>query len=362
MRVFFVVPVYLFLVAFASAGDPKPDLDRLVEPLTKDKAAVGLVVGLWLDGKPHVYGYGKVTTAVGEMEPDGDTLFEIGSITKALTGVLLADAVARKELALDDPANKHLPSDLQIKPKSDQTVTLLHLATHRSGLPVQPPFVGLLARNKANPYADFVRPKLVQLMAGLKPVREPGTKYEYSNLAAGLLGHALAATAKADSYDALVRERVCKPLGLKDTGEALTGAQKARLARGHNDELQPTDPWEFATLEACGGLRSSANDLLRFAAANLGEVKTPLLEVLKSSHQKRDLAGSGEVEVGLLWHRSKLKDGELAVWHNGGTGGYRSMLAFTPETKRAVVVLCSAELGAKVDRLAFNALLQLQPK
>jgi CubicO group peptidase (beta-lactamase class C family) len=289
-------------------------------------------------------------------------LFEIGSATKAFTGVLLADAAARKEVALHDPANKHLPADLQIKAKSDQPVTLLHLATHRSGLPVQPPLLALVARNAANPYAGYVRPKLVQLMGVLKPEREPGEKYEYSNLAVGLLGHALAAAAKADSYDALVRERVCKPLGLKDTGEALTGAQKARLARGHNDKLEPTDPWDFATLEACGGLESSANDLLRFAAANLGEIKSPLLDALKASHEKRELTVSDKVEIGHCWHRSKLKGGELMVWHNGGTGGYRSMIAFTPATKRAAIVLCAAALGSEVDKLAIMALEQVRPK
>src|SRR5205807_2603907 len=112
-------------------------------------------------------------------------------------------AASRKEVAIDDPANKHLPADLQIKTKSDRPITLLHLATHRSGPPVQPPFLALLTRNKANPYADYVRSKLVLQMGVLKPEREPGVKYEYSNLAVGLLGHALAATAKADGYDAL---------------------------------------------------------------------------------------------------------------------------------------------------------------
>jgi D-alanyl-D-alanine-carboxypeptidase/D-alanyl-D-alanine-endopeptidase len=359
MRYIFVVTVSLITVAFAPAADLKPDIDRLVEPLTKDKPLIGLVVGVWVDSKPHVFGYGKVTTAVGEMEPNGDTLFEIGSVTKAFTGVLLAEAVARKEVALDNPANKHLPTDLHIKPKSDQPVTLLHLATHRSGLPVQPPF-RLFNRNMANPYADFVRPKLVQLMAELKPDREPGAKFEYSNLAVGLLGHALVAAAKADSYDALVWDRVCKPLGLKNTREALTGAQKALLARGHNAKLDPTDPWDFATLEASGGLKSSANDLLRFTATNLGEVMAPLLDAMMASHEKREVAGP--YEIGLCWFRKKLKSGEFMVWHNGGTGGYCSMIAFTPATKRAVIVLCSAQLRSELDTLAFEAMEQVQPK
>jgi CubicO group peptidase (beta-lactamase class C family) len=362
MRRLSLVPIYLLTAAGAHGADLKPDLDRLAEPLAKDRPAVGLVVGVWADGKPHVFGYGRVTTALGESVPDGDTLFEIGSVTKAFTGVLLADAAARKEVALDDPANAHLPADLRIRTASDRPVTLLHLATHRSGLPVQPPFLGLTARNKANPYADYVRPELAKLMGALKSEREPGAQYAYSNLGVGLLGHALVGAARADGYDALVRERVCRPLGLADTGEALTGARKARLARGHDAKLKPTDPWDFATLEACGGLRSSANDLLRFAAANLGAVKTPLAGALAASHEKREAAGSDGIEIGLCWHRLKLKGGEPVVWHNGGTGGYRSMVAFTPATKLAVVVLCSADVGPEVDKLALQALAQIQPK
>jgi serine-type D-Ala-D-Ala carboxypeptidase/endopeptidase len=377
-----VLLLFGLLAAPSFAADLKPTIDPLVEPLTKDKPAVGLVVGVWTDGKPQVFGYGKVTTPVGELTPDGDTVFEIGSITKAFTGVLLAEAVARGEVKLDDPANKHLPKDLHIRPKTDKPVTLLHLATHQSGLTVQPPLIGLTARNKANPYADFTRPKLVKLMENIQPQREPDAKYEYSNLSVGLLGHALVNAAtkpdlmegKVDHYDMLVRERIAKRLAMRDTAAALTGEQKARLARGHNKKLVPTDPWDFATLEGCGGLRSSANDLLKFAAANVGEDKAPVVHfgswggnsfverTLPSSHEKRAATDSEKIDVGLCWHRLKLKSGEPVVWHNGGTGGFRGMLAFTPKTKRAVVVLCAADLGAEVDKLAFQVLEALHPK
>lgn len=352
----------LVLAAFGRGDDLKAVVDRLAEPLTKDKPTVGFTVGVWTDGKAQAFGYGKVTTPAGVVVPDADTLYEIGSITKAFTGVLLADAIARKEVALDDPANKFLPADLRLPGDGDRAITLLHLTTHQSGLPVQPPFIGVLAKNSANPYADFTRSKLAALLPKLKPARAPGERYEYSNLGAGMLGHALVAAAKADHFDALVRERVCRPLALKDTGESLTGAQRSRLARGHDEALKPTDPWDFATLEACGGLRSTANDLLAFAAANLGESKSPLLAALQASHEKRAEVTNG-VDIGLGWHRVMLKGTDtLVVWHNGGTGGFRGMLAFTPKTKRAVVVLCAAALGESVDALALKLLEAVQPK
>jgi serine-type D-Ala-D-Ala carboxypeptidase/endopeptidase len=352
-----------FASAFSStiAADLKPVLDPLLEPILKDKPAAGIVVGIWTDGKPQVFGYGKVTTPDGESEPRGDTIFEIGSITKAFTGTLLAEAVLRKELALDDTANKHLPADIAIRSKPDKPVTVLHLATHRSGLPVQPPFIGVLARNKLNPYADFTRAKLAKMMADLTPTRDPDVKYEYSNLGVGLLGHALVNAAKASSFDALVQQRICLGLGMSDTSESLTGGQKARLARGHTKKMEPTDPWDFASLEACGGLRSTTNDLLKFAAANIGELGDwqPQIDL---SHKKQATADTDRIEIGFCWHRLKLKSGEQVVWHNGGTGGFRSMLAFTPKTRRAVVVLCAADLGAEIDRLALSALVAIQPK
>ena len=178
----------LVLTTQLAAADLKTIVEPLVEPLTKDRPAVGLVVGIWVDGGTHVFGFGRVTTPCGDSCPDGDTLFEIGSVTKAFTGVLLAEAMVRREVVLDDPANQHMPKDLSIKPKTDKPITLLDLATHRSGLPLQPPRIAITARNPANPYADFTRTKLSTLMAELQPTREPGESYEYSNLAVGLLG------------------------------------------------------------------------------------------------------------------------------------------------------------------------------
>ena len=217
------------------------------------------------------------------------------------------------------------------------------------------------AKNSANPYSDYTRGKLVKLLAKDAPTGAAGEKYVYSNLAVGLLGHALVNAAKADSFDSLVKERVCKPLKLKDTGEALTGEQKSRLAVGHTEDGKKTDSWDFATLEACGGLRSSATDMLTFAAANCAGSKSPLAEVLAESHKKREGSDVKGVDVGLCWHLQKLPNGEPVVWHNGGTGGYASMLAITPATGRAVVVL-AAVADRRVDALALEVLAKVPPK
>ena len=331
----------------------KAVIDPLAEAVVKGKKTVGLVVGVRQAGRSHVFGYGTVFTPSGDRTPDGRTLFEVGSITKTFTGVLLAEAVARGEVRLDDPVTKHLPPDLPFTPNAAGPPTLLDLATHRSGLPVQPPLIGLAARNPANPYAGYTRQSLGLTLAGLKP-RPPGGKPVYSNLGAGLLGHALVNAGRADSFHALVQDRVCKPLKLRDTTEAPTGTQRARLAGGHDADGEPCDPWDFATLEACGCLRSTADDLLRYAAANLGEFTTPVTLALLDAQKPRSDEGGGR-KTGLFWVTMPLpRSGGVAVWHNGGTGGYRSMLLLIPERKEAVVVLCSADRGEEIDALALK--------
>lgn len=342
------------------AADPKEVVAPRAEKFLEGKTNAGLVVGIWAGGVPHVYGFGTVSLPTGDQTPAGDTLFEIGSITKAFTGVLLAEAVRRGEVDLDAPAEMFLPPDIPLPKVGAVPITLGHLATHRSGLPAVPLQIALLPKDRSNPYAGFDRKQLHEYLTAVKPTDEPGEKYRYSNLGAGLAGHAAVHAAKAESYDALVRDRVCRPLGMRDTAEAPTGAQRARLARGHDKDGEPVPGWDMACMEGCGALKSTADDLLRFAAANLGDTKTDLLPTLRLSHEPRAKGHGDKEEVGLFWHRRELAGGRVCVWHNGGTGGFRSMLALVPATKTAVVALCSTYQS--VDGLAMDVLRELQPK
>lgn len=326
--------------ALTRAEGLKAAIDPLAAAFLNGKKNAAVVVGVYRDGKPHVFGYGKVFLRTGEQTPAGDTIFAIGSITKGFTGVLLADAVRRGEVKLDAPANDYLPPDLRLRQKGDKPITLGHLATHMAGLPVQPWDVVSSARDKRNAYAEYDRKKLSALLAKLEPERAageapPGKDDGYSNLGAGLVGHALVHAAKAPSYDWLLRERVCRPLGLFDTTEALTGEQFARLARGHTEEGEPGPHWDFATLSACGGLRASADDLLRFAAAAVGDTKTDLAPALAASMKPR------HKDTGLFWSVLSDKGKPWLVDHNGGTYVTSARLMIWLDLKTAVVVLSS---------------------
>lgn len=343
----------------------------------------------FLEGKPYaaismasVQGDQELTRGFGQLQdgqaggvPDDHTLFEIGSITKAFTGVLLADQVLQGRVRLDDAANRHLPARWRIQSDAQDQITLLDLATHHSGLPVQPPWLVLFALGSgttANPYSLYDGEQLARTMKQVQRGAAPGARYGYSNLGVGLLGHALANAAMSESYEELLRRRVLDPLEMSQTRIRLEPAQRARLAQPHGLDGKPTSTWDFACLEACGGLRSSAGDMLKFLKANIAgplaksrarpgdvpaaaETATALDRALKLA---REIRKPGPPALGLGWHQLKLtRSGELIWWHNGGTGGSRSFLGFSPDRQRGLVVLSNT--GHSVDELAIELLDEL---
>jgi D-alanyl-D-alanine-carboxypeptidase/D-alanyl-D-alanine-endopeptidase len=348
----------------ARAADPLTAADDLVRPFLEGKKNLGLVVGVVTPDGRSVAGYGTVRLGPAVVVPDGDTVFELGSVTKAYTGVLLAVLERDGVVKLDDSARKHLPPELRLPRRGERPITLLDLTTHYSGLPVQPPLIGLralLSGDRDNPYAHYDRAKLAADLANLRLKHAPGECYAYSNLGAGLLGHALAHAAKADSYEAALVRYVLDPLRLADTRITLSPAQRRRFPPGHDGDGDEVSHWDLASLEACGALRSTAHDQLTFLAANLGLTPTPLLPALRASHAPRrdtDLPGQ---KVALGWHVQPLRRGGKAtlVWHNGGTGGSRCFLGFVPEARVGAVILNNSDHS--VDALTIELLRRLSP-
>jgi serine-type D-Ala-D-Ala carboxypeptidase/endopeptidase len=244
----------------------------LINRVDTAKRGVGMVVGiLTADGRRYL-AHGR-TAKEGGAEPDQDTVFEIGSITKVFTALLLADMVERGEMRLDDPIAKYLPG-VTVPARDGRPITLADLATHTSGLPRLP--TNMPMRNPADPYADYGAPLLYQFLSTHTLARAPGEQWEYSNLGAGLLGHILSRHA-GTSYEDLLRTRILQPLGMRDTAITLSGDQRRRLATGHSAALVPVPLWEFDALAGAGAIRSTAADLLTFAAACLELTEHPLL-------------------------------------------------------------------------------------
>jgi CubicO group peptidase (beta-lactamase class C family) len=350
LSAFGAIPILLASCAAHAPALHPEDVDR-IDAVAKDELArgrhVGFVVGVLKDGARAVRGYGRLAADRPEA-PDGRTVFEIGSITKAFTGILLADAAVEGRVALDDPVRRHLPEGWKIPVREGREITLAHLATHTSGFPRLP--ANLAFKDPSNPYASYSETDLSSFLGSYMLRREPGDRYEYSNLGAGLLGRALS----GGDYEKLVLARIASPLGLEDTRIALTEDQKRRLGPPHAVVGKPAANWDLPTLAGAGALRSTADDLLRFLEANLGAGPGTALAL---SHEERFRAGPQGPRIGLGWHLTPLlSNGKIMIWHNGGTGGYRSFAGFVKETRTAVVVL--ANTAADVDGLAV-ALLEL---
>jgi CubicO group peptidase (beta-lactamase class C family) len=356
-----LLPLALAASLVAPGAAPPPSLeaqaDSLFRPLVKDKKGVGVVVGVLTPGGRRVFGYGGVA-ANGGKPPDGRTLFEIGSITKPFTAVVLAELAREGKLKLDDPLQLHLPPGLKVPRRGDKQITLAQLATHTSGLPRVPAsWLGLVFhRRPDNPYTVWDVKHLTKFLGGHELRRDPGAAYEYSNLGAGLLGLALAQRDGVKSYEELVVRRVCGPLGLDDTRITLSPDQLRRFAQGHGTWGRPVKAWDFDALAGCGALRSGADDLLRFAAANLGLTRTPLRPALEECHKPRVDAWK-PVRVGLAWHLIPRPGREGAVvFHDGQTGGFHCLLAFVKESGTAVAVLCNSTQIGGLDVAGFSVL------
>jgi CubicO group peptidase (beta-lactamase class C family) len=341
---------------FASASQLRSDAEIrqiLSDRLEGFEQRVGIVVGV-------IGPDGRKTFAAGSMgmnDPrpvDGDTLFEAGSITKVFTSLLLAEMVERGEVALDDRVARYLPAAVKVPERNEIPITLRDLSMHRSSLPRMPS--NFNPKNPANPYVDYPVQRLYEFLSGHELRRDIGAEYEYSNLGAGLLGHALARHAGL-SYEGLLQQRVFGPLGMASTGIGLTPALKARSAGAHTSVflLAPTPLWEFTDAFAgAGSLRSTVNDLLTFLEANLGYTKTPLSAAMTRMLAVRR-SGRDKSDIGLAWN-VEHRDGTEIVWHGGATYGSRAFMGFDPKARVGVVVLSNYSTGSGIDDIGFHLL------
>jgi CubicO group peptidase (beta-lactamase class C family) len=328
-------------------------VNDLTERAMRSGQRVGLVIGCLAGNEQRVAGYGRLRTDAQDT-PDGGTIFEIGSVTKVFTGLLLADLAEGGLIGLDDPLASYLPAWVRVPTFGGHQLTLADLASHAGGLRRDPK--GTLRRwlgNRHNPNAGLSVESLYAGLARTKLRRRPGERVKYSNLGAGLLGDALARAA-GQPYEELVRERICRPLGMRDTVVTLTSEQTARLAAGHTRRGRPAPPLEIPALVGAGALRSTATDLLRFLRANLKPADTPLTAQIERT-QLPQLRVAKRTEIGLGWMIARLPGlaGPM-LWHNGGTPGFRSFVGVGRETGTAVVVLSNT--ARSVDRLGLRLL------
>lgn len=308
--------------------------------------APGIVVGILERGQRRYVAYGSA--GPGRTPLDEHTLFEIGSISKTFTGLLLADAATRGEVRLDQPVAQLLPAGTAVPSKDGKAITLEQLSTHRSGLPRLP--TNLAPVDPADPYADYDAKRLGAFLTTYTLARAPGDSAEYSNLGAGLLGHALTLHAGMSSWGALVERRITGPLGMRETFVDVPSSFLNRVATGHDDKIDAVAAWHLDALAGAGALRSTAADMITYLAAELDTTPGPLGKAVTLGRSPRaDFAPGSRIALG--WMVSGPPVAPI-WWHNGGTGGFRSIAAFDPARQVAVVVLANSAVS--VDDIGMH--------
>lgn len=343
-----ILVAVVYTSSFCNAQNNLPEDVKLnIETRIKHELTPGIVIGI-LDAKGVTYYSFGVKSLTTKAPVDEHSVFEIGSVTKTFTGIILAEMVIKNEVTLEDPLQQYLPKGVTAPTRNGASIKLVNLANHTSSLPSSPG--NFTPTNPSNPFADYTEKQLYDFLSSYTLSRDIGSRYEYSNYAVGLLGHVLATT-RGVSYEQLMINVIAKPLDLKNTRITLTPEMKQNLALGYSGGLQ-VENWDLPTLAGAGAIRSTAEDMMRYLQANMGLIKSDLYPAMQLAHNNTRETGANPI-VGLGWH-IMASGSQQIVWHNGGTGGYKTFIGFVEGENKAVVVLSNSTVS--VDDIGAHLL------
>ena len=323
----------------------------------KAGTGAGVSIGVVQHGVQKIFAYGAA-------QPD--SIYEIGSITKTFTGLILSQMVLQGKVRLDQPVRELLPAGTVAKPNGEE-IELVDLSTQHSGLPRMP--ANFNPADNANPYADYGTAALYSYMSQHGVAKPSHAPFLYSNLGVGLLGQALANRA-GTSYEDLLEEEITRPLGMTETVVTMRPDLRPRFIVGHDASHQPVSAWDLTALAGAGAIRSSAQDMLTYLDANLHPEKyvatrspesQSMAAALTQAHEPRAQAWPGG-RIGLGWF---YDPGAQMYWHSGGTGGYTSYAMFNRQADYAVIVLSNTAGGPNgtfADLLALHVRQRLEGK
>jgi serine-type D-Ala-D-Ala carboxypeptidase/endopeptidase len=325
-----------------SSQDLESQVNEIVKPLLDGNKNLGIAVGVFdINAEyPRMFFYGR-TNKEENIKPNENTIFEIGSITKTFTTTMLVMLERDGKMKINDLVQVYLPDSVTIHNfTSTEHIKVLHLATHTSGLPRLPGNLMLNPKtDPKDPYKNYTVNDLYYFINNYILEREPGTRYEYSNLGMGLLGH-LMTRASGMTYENMLHKYILDSLGMTGTGITLTPEMQKNLAKGYTEKGEPSGLWNFNVLEGAGAIRSNLKDMLTYLAFQMGKTdKLDFKDGLALMQKRRFETGMDNIYIGMGWHISETGSGKQVIWHDGGTGGYRSFIAFIPELQSGVVVL-----------------------
>jgi CubicO group peptidase (beta-lactamase class C family) len=341
--------------SYASDNKKSSALDIVVDSVVKDLmsggASCGLTIGIYKEGKSNFYNYGE-TERGNKALPNENSIYEIGSITKTFTGIILAKALLEKKIHLKDDIRKYLPGQFPNLNYGGKPITVEHLANHTSRIPSIPPDISKQKEfDELNPYKNYTKEMMFAYLKTFIPDMMPGSKNEYSNMGMALLGIILEKVYEKD-YSQLVSELIAAPNEMKHTKVKLDADDLKLKCKGYDQNGKETPFWELNSFAAAGAINSSGSDLLKYAVANMQEKD----EAMRLSHELT----FGDVNYGIAlgWHIIKTKKGNKMIWHNGGTYGFSSFAGFIKEKDCAIVVLSNS--GSNTDAIAIQLMSYLQ--
>jgi D-alanyl-D-alanine-carboxypeptidase/D-alanyl-D-alanine-endopeptidase len=354
-----LVFVLIIPAILSCAKEPEPqnlheEINRIINPYIYSGSRVGVAVGIYNNGVEEMFFYGTKNIETGETI-DENTMFEIGSITKTFTSVMLAEMEIEGKINRNNEVHTFFPTTVTIPTYNDTAMRLVHLSNHTSALPYMPD--NFDTKQLPPPFDTYTEAELYTFLVNLQLSRQPGTKYEYSNIGVGLLGYILA---KCDSsaYFDMVKNRILNPLGMNSTVTDFSAVSGNNIATGYIGN-QVQEQWLFSEVFiGAGALKSNLADMMKYLKAFL-ETSDDTLQCAMQETCK--LTFSGEYDMGLAWFISKLDDGQTVIWHNGGTGGYSSVMAFNPETGKGLIILTNSQSGQENEVfMAQELMLALQ--
>jgi CubicO group peptidase (beta-lactamase class C family) len=355
-----VLVLAVILLAIACKKDdpihPNPsnlqeEIENIIQPMVNSKNTVGAAVGIIKPGGDmELFFFGEKTKGQGDT-PDENTLFEIGSINKTMTGAVLADMVLHGEVSLDDAVADYLPGIADFPDYNGEKITFKHLANHTSSLPRMPGNSSPVAAD--NPFASYTKDMLYDFLDGYSLPRPIGSAEEYSNLAFGLLGHTLAEMRGA-SFDQQLHDVVFDRLGMHNTF-TLAPANYTNIAQPYNDQRKAVVPWDFSdVMLGAGGVRSSLKDMLKYLEANMGYGSSDLKDALAFSHQNTQTLND-PVGTGLAWINAyNAANNSTLTQHNGRTSGSNAFIGFIKELDMGVVLLFNTDVPGRVGELGYE--------
>jgi CubicO group peptidase (beta-lactamase class C family) len=346
-----IVLCFIYILSCKKADDSL-SLDEQIEHVAKSHMVYGrtpgIAIGTYHDGIESNYFYGTKNLSTGE-KIDELTVFEIGSITKTFTALLFADFVVKNQISLNDTIDGYFPANIHVPSKDGVHIKFLNLLNHTSGLPREPNDLPA-----EQPVADFDEIALTNYFIGLQLNATPGTNYEYSNLGMGLAGYLLGRKAGKD-YNELLKENIFVPIGMIYTACNATSIVTNNIAQGYYGNTKAEFYIWSDIFAPSGTILSNLHDMMIYLKENINSDNSSFKDALILTRNKTYKVND-HLYIGLGWHLTLDGDGYEIFWHNGGTRGFSSFIAYNNSTKDGVVILINSYCYQEQDIIGIEIL------